>query len=586
MAFIPSNKVYIYPTANRGENNPESRLNTEYNITNSVAKLLSFNDGSFVVKWDNTGHIICIHGYFIEITELPSGLTNPIWAHLYYKGEGTSGNYYHQEELAPNSGDNSSIDNDGDFIALELNNSESVSNENNNCWSLQITDNNGNVLNTSKFKFSASEIATDNSGTTSINNTFNTVNLNATNLKANGKEINITGSGDGVTIDTGIYSSDNTAGAEYIVSGSNYFEVVTRDTDQEIVGDKTFSCDITATGNVLFTNLGATGISGTTTKSLAINTQNNVKSTDLTTPSPTKNGTSLEFIDTISQNSYGKISATKKEITIAAGSNQGAIKINGSDYYINGIGTNNSPSFIAITTNTINPNESGATLNLGAYAKVYNNSVYGKGCLVAASNASSVGSNINPVYVNSNGNIVASTSNVGSTTQPIYLSGGTLAIGDQYAGGTRVTRDDSYKSTLNINSHVSGTTNTIYAPTTSGTTGQVLISGGSLGTPTWALLQLFEHTVHITTSNLDCYFCFYDNSQSNITTSNIRERLSNIGTRLATGRYTYGGNNYVTRIYSTLSAVKIAYGAGTSELTLDLSNSTIYDAVRTINIRV
>lgn len=481
MSFIPSDKVYIYPTANRGEGiNPESRLNTEYNITNSVAKLLSFNDGSFVVKWDNTGHIICIHGYFIEITELPSGLTNPIWAHLYYKGEGTSGSYYHQEELAPNSGDNSSIDNDGDFIALELNNSESVSSENNSCWSLQITDGSGNIKTTSRHKFYTNEIATDSLGETSINNTFNTVNLNATNLKANGKEINITGSGDGVTIDTGIYSSDSTAGAEYIVSSSNSFEVVTRNTPQTISGNKTFrgnltvtaDGNLTASGNVLFTNLNATEISGTTTKSLAIDTQSKVKSINLDTSSPTTDGTSLEFIDTISQNSYGKISATKKEITIAAGSNQGTIKINGSDYYINGVRTNNSPSFNgittnSITTNTINPKGSGETLSLGAYTKVYNGSTYGKGYLVGTENVISYGNSTTPVYVNSSGMITS---------------------GSKYAGGTKVT----------LNGYPKGAdTASFYAPTSSGDSGKILKSTG--GTPDWAEPQhLYEHRIEFT----------------------------------------------------------------------------------------
>ena len=67
------------------------------------------------------------------------------------------------------------------------------------------------------------------------------------------------------------------------------------------------------------------------------------------------------------------------------------------------------------------------------------------------------------------------TSTVGSTTKPIYLSGGTATACSTYAGGTAVTLNGTDKS---------ATTASFYAPTSAGTSGQVLTSNGS-GAPTW-----------------------------------------------------------------------------------------------------
>ena len=65
---------------------------------------------------------------------------------------------------------------------------------------------------------------------------------------------------------------------------------------------------------------------------------------------------------------------------------------------------------------------------------------------------------------------------VGSSSQPVYISQGGLAYTCSiYAGGTAVTLNGSSKS---------ASTASFYAPTTAGTSGQVLTSSGS-GAPTW-----------------------------------------------------------------------------------------------------
>lgn len=65
----------------------------------------------------------------------------------------------------------------------------------------------------------------------------------------------------------------------------------------------------------------------------------------------------------------------------------------------------------------------------------------------------------------------------GSTSKPVYFnSSGVLSECSDYAGGTAVTLNGTSKS---------ATTASFYAPTSSGTAGQVLVSGGSGKTPTW-----------------------------------------------------------------------------------------------------
>jgi len=69
----------------------------------------------------------------------------------------------------------------------------------------------------------------------------------------------------------------------------------------------------------------------------------------------------------------------------------------------------------------------------------------------------------------------ATVAKLGSTTQPVYTSAaGTFATCSTYAGGTAVTLNGSSKG---------GSTASFYAPTSAGTSGQILVSSG--GAPTW-----------------------------------------------------------------------------------------------------
>jgi hypothetical protein len=68
------------------------------------------------------------------------------------------------------------------------------------------------------------------------------------------------------------------------------------------------------------------------------------------------------------------------------------------------------------------------------------------------------------------------TGTVGSATKPIFLTGGVATECDTYAGGTAVTLNSTNKAT---------NTAAFFAPTTAGSTTQVLIGKGSNDAPSW-----------------------------------------------------------------------------------------------------
>ena len=94
--YIESEKVKFYPSAYRQyqegretkNTNPESELNTEYNITSHIAKLLKKNKGCFVVDYiENVTLEFYLGGYYIHITS-PQDILNAftdateIWANM------------------------------------------------------------------------------------------------------------------------------------------------------------------------------------------------------------------------------------------------------------------------------------------------------------------------------------------------------------------------------------------------------------------------------------------------------------------------------------------------------------------------
>lgn len=97
--------------------------------------------------------------------------------------------------------------------------------------------------------------------------------------------------------------------------------------------------------------------------------------------------------------------------------------------------------------------------------------------LVATITKDQVGSGVKPVYVSTSGVLTTSTSTVGTATKPVYMSSGTITEGNLYAGGTLVTLNGTT---------IASSVARFYAPIASGSSGQILTSGGS-GTsgPQW-----------------------------------------------------------------------------------------------------
>lgn len=94
--YIESGKVKFYPSSYRQYQdgvgtkniNPESELNTEYNITSHIAKLLKKSKGSFIVDYvENVKLEFYLGGYYIHITSPQDILTafpnaTKIWANM------------------------------------------------------------------------------------------------------------------------------------------------------------------------------------------------------------------------------------------------------------------------------------------------------------------------------------------------------------------------------------------------------------------------------------------------------------------------------------------------------------------------
>ena len=82
MSYFKSENVYMYPSGYRQYNdggvdisvNPESKLNTEFNLTNIVSRLVTQNKGSFIVSYSQNVIEFFIHGYFFQVKNFtPSG---------------------------------------------------------------------------------------------------------------------------------------------------------------------------------------------------------------------------------------------------------------------------------------------------------------------------------------------------------------------------------------------------------------------------------------------------------------------------------------------------------------------------------
>lgn len=153
MAYLPSNQVYIYPVFNRqsGEN-PESKLNTEFNLTVALASIISEHNGCFVISWSSPFMKVFMHGYYIELV-LTGITTRPLYAHLHLSGNRGGANYRNIIEVKPATGSGTALDESDEFVGLTVDDSATGGS-----YNLQLLDETGKVPTSSYWKFSQKDI--------------------------------------------------------------------------------------------------------------------------------------------------------------------------------------------------------------------------------------------------------------------------------------------------------------------------------------------------------------------------------------------------------------------------------------------
>jgi len=193
MSFFESANVKVFPTAyrqyttkNTNGNNIttvtqiESRLNTEYNITNLVNGLLdnTINNGNFVIDASVSGNSrilkFCMKGYYFEVTNVPTTITN-----LWVKIETSSFDY--GQELVPinySSGAQRDLDEKVEDV-INFKGLNYVQSEPNDSEYLRILEN-GQIPEKSKLRFSTNQIGyLDGTSWVSLGTKFKTNTLEA-----------------------------------------------------------------------------------------------------------------------------------------------------------------------------------------------------------------------------------------------------------------------------------------------------------------------------------------------------------------------------------------------------------------------
>lgn len=177
MSYLISNEINLYPTALRGGTDitgqvydPESRLGTEFNLTNAVNRITI--DGSFVIS--HSGNILefSIHGYYFRIKSVSSLISNftsdnKIYANIRIK-ELAQDNYKLKSLVCYEDGSSTNLDvDDGGTSEFKgINFTNSAQGDNINTFSLEIlrkVDGSWVVPDTSILKIDTKSIMVDDS---------------------------------------------------------------------------------------------------------------------------------------------------------------------------------------------------------------------------------------------------------------------------------------------------------------------------------------------------------------------------------------------------------------------------------------
>lgn len=397
MAYLNSKNIKVYPTAYRGVIdkkvfNPESRLNTEFNITNYFVNLLTIgeneNTGSFVVSYKENILKFVIHGYFFEINVPNEFTTGDCYGIIRVKPLNTSAdgdNTQYKSFTLSNVEDNNAIldkeitTGNYEFRALKLDRQSSSAQ---NTYSLHLL-HNGAIPQASKLRLKSENISNgDNS--TPINQSFTTTTLSANTVTANtiGSQENPVGK----LYVTDIGSETKKVGQLYATNiGSSTAKVVALnadDIDSDTLHASNITTDTIGTTNRKVTTINAGTINSENLTSDIINTTNigSIEDKITTINAENVNGKNITVANTLTATNIG--SNTHKVEAIYATS------IYGDNVTTNSLGsnsvsvTNNLNTATAtipnLTTSTITSNADSITISKQLSINPQTNIVWGE----------------------------------------------------------------------------------------------------------------------------------------------------------------------------------------------------------------
>lgn len=350
MAYVESNNISVYPTAFRDKTvDSQSYLNTEFNLTNLKFLSDEIENQSFSYKFDDEYDILYIHGYFFKVkgSSIPR---NNLYAYIHLFNTTIDGVY--TNFVLSNEDDNQSLDDNGYFKGLMFGNEIPESTGNHLYFGVKVNDENGNRV-YQKLKLSTSEIR-DASGN-ALNETITTSRLNV-NQTANIQLLNTDTIENVGTIQSSTFRgidfegntfSGNAATATKLqsgrkINGTNFDgsgDIITSSwgTPRKVtVFDNSMSnsqdnSNIDGGADIqlkLPSTIKATFVGTGLTNGASLSSSNGtIVSNDLSGESPSASGSSIAFIDMISQAKDGKITATKKNVQDASTSSRGVVSI-------------------------------------------------------------------------------------------------------------------------------------------------------------------------------------------------------------------------------------------------------------------
>lgn len=173
MAYISSNSISIYPSVARGAIDPEAKLTTEKNLTQSLKSFIRDNFQGFVISGSAVGDAIefCLGGYYFSVNGaslqnlIESG--SELWANIKVaKTYGTQSPKNYQSLLLYPSAQQELLDTNNEFQGVNF----TTSKDSNADYSLKLFNSEGVVPEDSKLWWKDSQ----------LEHTFNHIELTVT----------------------------------------------------------------------------------------------------------------------------------------------------------------------------------------------------------------------------------------------------------------------------------------------------------------------------------------------------------------------------------------------------------------------